>query len=247
MDAADYDKRCGFVLFLFRGQREKSARWRLNRSGRRRRRCPTTFFSRSDPLLPERVTFRIPLSLSLSPKQTSTNKTKKKKKKKNRTALHIAAAEGNIAAIQIILEEGGANCSPLDRWSATPLLEAVKAKRGVAVDALLARGAASSGGLGIDENTVSGLLCSAAESKDMELIGMYIKAAGTAKVLDSADYDKRTALHLASAEGNSEIVEALLRAGASPLIKDRWGATPLDEAKREGRSGTVKVLEAVLK
>lgn len=57
----------------------------------------------------------------------------------------------------------------------------------------------------------------------------------------------RTALHLAAAEGNTSIVEALLRAGASPLVKDRWGATPLDEAKREGRKETVKLLEAALK
>lgn len=57
----------------------------------------------------------------------------------------------------------------------------------------------------------------------------------------------RTAIHLAAAEGNSSIVEALLRAGASPLVKDRWGATPLDEAKREGRKETVALLEAALK
>ena len=159
-----------------------------------------------------------------------------------RTALHIAAAEGNVPAIEI-LTSGGADCGPLDRWSATPLLEAVKSKRTAAIDVLLSHGAAAKG-LGIDENAVSGLLCSAAEAKDAELIALYIKAGAPC---DAGDYDKRTAIHLAAAEGNTSIVEALLRAGANPLVKDRWGATPLDEAKREGRRETVKLLESALK
>lgn len=163
-------------------------------------------------------------------------------KHNNRTALHIAAAEGNVPAIEILLA-GGADSGPQDRWSATPLLEAVKSKRTAAIDVLLAHGAAARG-LGIDENAVSGLLCSAAEAKDAELIALYIKAGAPC---DAGDYDKRTALHLAAAEGNSSIVEALLRAGASSLVKDRWGATPLDEAKREGRRETVKLLETALK
>ena len=104
----------------------------------------------------------------------------------NRTALHIAAAEGNVPAIEILLA-GGADCGPTDRWQATPLLEAVKAKRAAAIDALLARGAAASG-LGIDENALSGLLCSAAEAKDAELIALYIKAGAPC---DAGDYDKR--------------------------------------------------------
>ena len=144
-----------------------------------------------------------------------------------RTALHIASAEGNVPAIEILLA-GGANCGPLDRWcvffffvhfffffhfrevkisssethtffspgkkkrktkkrSATPLLEAVKNKRAAAIDVLLARGAAASG-LGIDENALSGLLCSAAEAKDVELIALFIKAGAPC---DAGDYDKR--------------------------------------------------------
>ena len=160
-----------------------------------------------------------------------------------RTALHIAAAEGNVPAIEILLA-GGANCGALDRWSATPLLEAVKSKKAAAIDVLLAHGAASTG-LGINENAISGLMCSAAEAKDVELISLFIRAGS--QHVDAGDYDKRTAIHLAAAEGNSTIVEALLRAGACPLVKDRWGATPLDEAKREGRTETVKILEAALK
>ena len=121
------------------------------------------------------------LSLSLSARPNPKNQNND-----NRTALHIAAAEGNVPAIEILLA-GGADCGPTDRWQATPLLEAVKAKRAAAIDALLARGAAASG-LGIDENALSGLLCSAAEAKDAELIALYIKAGAPC---DAGDYDKR--------------------------------------------------------
>ena len=56
-------------------------------------------------------------------------------------------------------------------------------------------------------------------------------AAG-AKV-DSGDYDKRTAIHLAASEGLLDVVICLveeLNADASPV--DRWGGTPLDDALR---------------
>lgn len=43
--------------------------------------------------------------------------------------------------------------------------------------------------------------------------------------LNLADYDKRTALHLASSEGRSEIVVLLLERGADVNSLDRWGRT----------------------
>jgi ankyrin repeat protein len=43
--------------------------------------------------------------------------------------------------------------------------------------------------------------------------------------IDSSDYDRRTALHLATSEGHVPVVELLLRRGANVNPVDRWGDT----------------------
>ncbi|KAF3441343.1 hypothetical protein FNV43_RR15257 [Rhamnella rubrinervis] len=58
-----------------------------------------------------------------------------------------------------------------------------------------------------------------------------------------ADYDKRTALHLASCEGCTEIVVLLLEKGADVNSVDRWGRTPLSDARSFGHEKICKILE----
>lgn len=60
-----------------------------------------------------------------------------------------------------------------------------------------------------------------------------------------ADYDSRTALHIACAEGHEEVVRVLLKAGAKPESKDRWGGTALTDALRNGHDSIVAHLRAV--
>ncbi|KAF9687818.1 hypothetical protein SADUNF_Sadunf02G0132700 [Salix dunnii] len=66
-----------------------------------------------------------------------------------------------------------------------------------------------------------------------------------------ADYDKRTALHLASCEGCTEVVILLLEKGAAVNSIDRWGRTlilesfqPLSDARSFGHEDICKILEA---
>ncbi|PSC71927.1 potassium channel SKOR [Micractinium conductrix] len=47
-----------------------------------------------------------------------------------RTALHISAAEGNLQAVRLLLEEGRANPGVVDRWGYTPVDEAVRVQAG---------------------------------------------------------------------------------------------------------------------
>jgi glutaminase len=51
--------------------------------------------------------------------------------------------------------------------------------------------------------------------------------------LNEGDYDLRTPLHLAAASGHTNIVKFLLQKGVSVNPKDRWGATPLDDASND--------------
>lgn len=60
--------------------------------------------------------------------------------------------------------------------------------------------------------------------------------------VNDADYDGRTALHLAASQGHESTVCYLLSLGADPKLIDRWGHTPADDARREGHEEVAKLL-----
>uniref|UniRef100_A0A3P8V343 glutaminase n=1 Tax=Cynoglossus semilaevis TaxID=244447 RepID=A0A3P8V343_CYNSE len=61
--------------------------------------------------------------------------------------------------------------------------------------------------------------------------------------MEQRDYDSRTALHVAAAEGHTEVVRFLLEAcKVNPVPKDRWGNTPMDEAVHFGHHDVVTIL-----
>jgi glutaminase len=57
-----------------------------------------------------------------------------------------------------------------------------------------------------------------------------------------ADYDGRTALHLAASEGHYRVVEYLLLKDAKIDAKDRWGNSPLDDALRNQHQEVVAII-----
>lgn len=59
------------------------------------------------------------------------------------------------------------------------------------------------------------------------------------------DYDKRSALHLAVAEGHTGVVEYLVRKGANVNAKDRFGNTPLSDAKKAKNAEIINILSSV--
>ncbi|XP_064597078.1 glutaminase liver isoform, mitochondrial-like [Liolophura sinensis] len=62
--------------------------------------------------------------------------------------------------------------------------------------------------------------------------------------MSQADYDGRTALHLSAAEGHLPVVNFLInRCKVSPFVKDRWGFTPIDDAKRFDHEEVVQTLQ----
>uniref|UniRef100_UPI0037E8F0F2 glutaminase kidney isoform, mitochondrial-like n=1 Tax=Semicossyphus pulcher TaxID=241346 RepID=UPI0037E8F0F2 len=62
--------------------------------------------------------------------------------------------------------------------------------------------------------------------------------------MDLKDYDSRTALHIAAAEGHIEVVKFLTETcKVDPSVRDRWGNLPIDDALQFGRDEVVKVLK----
>lgn len=58
------------------------------------------------------------------------------------------------------------------------------------------------------------------------------------------DYDKRTALHIACAEGNTEMVDLLIRKKCNVNVEDRWKGTPLHDAKMGNHTQIIELLTA---
>ncbi|KAE8295909.1 Glutaminase liver isoform, mitochondrial [Larimichthys crocea] len=65
--------------------------------------------------------------------------------------------------------------------------------------------------------------------------------------VNAIDYDGRSALHVAAAEGHTEVIRFLLEnAGANSALKDRWGSSPLQEARRHNKEAAVQLLQGVM-
>jgi hypothetical protein len=63
--------------------------------------------------------------------------------------------------------------------------------------------------------------------------------------VNSADYDKRTPLHIAAAEAKLSMVQLLVAEGGAELTAaDRWGNTPLAEATRVGATDVARYLRS---
>jgi ammonium transporter Rh len=88
----------------------------------------------------------------------------------------------------------------------------------------------------------------------MQIISEILNAASTGDLykltsfgaqydLNAGDYDKRTAMHLAAAEGHTVMVTYLISRKVNVNCEDRWGNTPLREALRANHSECVKVLK----
>lgn len=60
--------------------------------------------------------------------------------------------------------------------------------------------------------------------------------------LSAVNYDLRTALHVACAEGNEEVVKHLLLNGAAVHIRDRYDRSPLTEAINHDHHEIIRLL-----
>nr|XP_023423475.1 glutaminase liver isoform, mitochondrial [Cavia porcellus] len=92
----------------------------------------------------------------------------------------------------------------------------------------------------VRNKTVVNLLF-AAYSGDVSALRRF---ALSAMNMEQKDYDSRTALHIAAAEGHIEVVKFLIEAcKVNPFVKDRWGNIPLDDAIQFNHLEVVKLLQ----
>lgn len=188
-----------------------------------------------------------------------------------RTALHIAAAYSRLPVVQVLLASK-ASLSVEDSWGNTPLDDAIAGNHALVVIALQNMGAvpgqrklshASSTTAGdsresqdsseatVKEPTLElaesihtgSELCAAAATGNIKLL-MEMLAAGVSA--NTADYDGRTALHLASSRGQVEAAKVLISARANLECRDTYGRVPLDEAMRSRRRSRTEEIGKVL-
>ena len=152
-----------------------------------------------------------------------------------RTPLVVAAATSQSADVVRLLLARGANVNASDSAGITPLIAAANADNREAADLLLARGADPGAQAQIPQSATA--LMAAAFNGNAGLVKSLlarkadhaaVSVATGAKVKQGPiRFGGVTALHMAITGGNADIVESLLKAGASANTVDTRGMTPL--------------------
>lgn len=174
-----------------------------------------------------------------------------------RTPLHLAAAENQVDVVRFFMDEkrragGTIDLNPRDRWGGTPLDDAYLHGNDAIIELLESAGGVrgsisvpADGGLrtvtSIDqaESHRAAELIWAASAGDLTAIYRLV---AQGMPLDISDYDLRTPLHLAAAEGHLAVVDYFIAQQARTDPRDRWGHTPLDDAIRHGHNDVVERL-----
>lgn len=147
---------------------------------------------------------------------------------RGRTSLHIAVENAKVGMIELLLS-ADVNTSVLDGEGRTPLSIAVE-KQYYAIAEMLRN------------HQKQKLVIKAKDGEDEQHVAQAFRATKRGDLAelqlfvpervhpDVQDYDLRTLLHIASAEGHYEIVKFLVDCAANVNLLDRWGTSPLSEA-----------------
>jgi urea transporter/ankyrin repeat protein len=155
-----------------------------------------------------------------------------------RTAAHVAACGGSAVVVALLLK-AGASTSAADRFGSTPLWDAIAHGRAAVVELLVRRGVRLARGAETNGRAAS-WACAAASRNDVLTLRLLLTAGCPASI---ADYDERTPLHLAAANGHTEATALLLQHGASAAAVDRFGGSPRSCAAAAGHSHITALLE----
>lgn len=135
-----------------------------------------------------------------------------------RRGIHLAACEGHVEVLELLIA-AGADVNVQDRYGGTPLADALRHKQRRAGSFLHANGARL-----LFTDAAERLCTAAADADGHDMLEMLLEYNSD---VNAADYDSRTPLMLAAAEGHTEHVRLLLQRNADVNLRDRWGATAL--------------------
>jgi ankyrin repeat protein len=158
-----------------------------------------------------------------------------------RTALHLAACEGHVECVEYLLENK-ANVESKDRFGGTPLEDAVRHNfdvRNVKQVQTILRGQGSS-----LKNSLTNYIIKMCEFAATGMIEKIMVLSENGVDVGQGDYDGRTPLHLAACNGQTAVLELLLRQQTVVInAVDRFGGTPYEDALRHERKGAAAILE----
>ena len=143
----------------------------------------------------------------------------------NRTALMVASMKGQSDVVRKLIEEYKANVNLVDVNGGSALYEAAKHGHDSTMDILIRNHA----DLCMSESLAASTLCQLVFDGDATTLRRLLHA----KInVNAADYDRRTAAHIAAAEGNLVAFKILVDFGCNLYAKDRWDNMIEDEAKK---------------
>jgi ankyrin repeat protein/class 3 adenylate cyclase len=157
----------------------------------------------------------------------------------NRTALHLSCCYGQDAIVRFLIEQR-VKLDGADRWGNQPLKYALLNGHENCRLSLINAGVVLSKEC---ERDLEFKLCRLSAAGDLAGFQNLIQNGIN---INSIDYDRRSSLHLAAANGHKHIVEYAISKGANAGMPDRLGRSPADDALHSGHYDIQKILiEAV--
>ena len=155
----------------------------------------------------------------------------------HRTALHVAASEGQLEAAKTLVSHG-AHINIADRWGDTPLDSAALNGNHDVGTYLLDNG----GIYGPKKHITTHRLIQAVSDQDIDTVRSILACGFDPNV---GDYDHRTPLHIAVAVKDVDIAKLLIKHGADVNAIDRFGGTPKTETEKMRNKTVAQFVELI--
>jgi ankyrin repeat protein len=144
------------------------------------------------------------------------------KDSRDRTPLHIAALHGHVECAKLLIQKGG-DVRASDEDGRTPLIAAAQYGQAAFVEYLLGSGDVDRTAQDRQGNTALHWAC---YRKHNHIALLLLENGDDGALINAANNDGKTALHLSSRNGLVDVTKELLQKGASVSAVDNEGLTP---------------------